>query len=249
VWGYKWAPRSPEKIIEEIELVKRLEPMMRAVSFDDDLFTCDRDRVCRLCDLLIERGTDLQWTCEMRADHVDEDLLTIMKKAGCQMVLIGVESGSQRMLKMMMKSIRIDDIEKAFDVVHRVGIESLAFVMVGLPGETEEDFRQTRRLLRTIKADRYEVKVYMPYPGTEMLDIAKEHGFNEPRSLVEWARNSEVHRSYIKDRNLSLVPWEKIQAFIRNLERRERQRKYWHEFKKNPLVAPFKAIRLLLRSR
>jgi anaerobic magnesium-protoporphyrin IX monomethyl ester cyclase len=249
VWGYKWAPRSPEKIVEEIKLVRHLEPRIGAVFFDDDLFACSRDRVGRLCELLIEKRMDLQWTCDMRVDQVDEDLLILMKKAGCRMLLLGVESGSQRMLDIAMKSVKVEQIKEAFKVVHKVGMESLAFIMVGLPGETEEDFRQTKRLLKTIKADRHELKVYMPYPGTKMLDVAKEHGFNEPRSLVEWARNSEVHRSYIKDRNLSRVPWEKIQAFARSLERRERRQVYWLEFKNNPLTAPLRALKRLIRPR
>jgi anaerobic magnesium-protoporphyrin IX monomethyl ester cyclase len=249
VWGYKWVARSPEKIVEEIMLVRHLDPKLGAVSFDDDLFACSHDRVGKLCELLIEKRMDLRWTCEMRVDQVDEDLLVLMKKAGCRMVLLGVESGSQRMLDIAMKSVKVEQIKEAFKVVHKVGMESLAFIMVGLPGETEEDFRQTKRLLKTIKADRHELKVYMPYPGTKMLDVAKEHGFNEPRSLVEWARNSEVHRSYIKDRNLSEVPWEKIQAFARSLERRERRQVYWREFKNNPMTAPLRALKRLIRPR
>jgi len=249
VWGYKWAPRSPEKIVEEIELIRHIEPRVSAVFFDDDLFSCDPGRIRRLCEIMIERNMDLPWTCEMRVDQIDEDLLTLMKKAGCRMVLLGVESGSQRMLDIMMKRTDIEDIKRAFDITHRVRVESLAFIMIGLPGETEEDFKLTKKLLKSIKADRHEIKVYMPYPGTEMLNIAKGHGFKEPRSLQEWATSSEVYRTYIKDRNLSELPWEKIQTFIRSLERKERRRIYWREFKKNPLTAPLRALRHFVRPR
>lgn len=249
MWGYRWSSISARRIVEEIRLIQSIEPRMNGVIFDDDLFAGSVDRVREFCKILIEEGIDLLWNCELRADQISEDLLGLMKRAGCRQVLVGVESGSQRLLDMTLKKTTVDDLKRSFDIIRKIGIEGDALIMVGLPGETEDDFRSTERLLEELRAYHYEFKVYMPYPGTELLEVAKAHGFIEPGSLTEWANRSEVHRTAIAERNLSKVPWKKVERLMDKMERRTRKARYWEAFKEDPLTAPARAVRLFKKSK
>lgn len=249
MWGYKWFARSAGSVIEEIALIKELYPQLGGMLFDDDLFAGDRRRVEELCNRLIESGADLLWCCELRADEIERDLLTLMSEAGCRQVLVGVETGSQRLLDMTMKGLRLEDVGAAFDALHEAGLEGVALLMAGLPGETEQDFVQTKHFLEHLGADYHEFKVYMPYPGTELYEVAKEHGFREPKTLEEWARQGEVHRSAISERNLSEVPWKRIEKLMTTMAKRARREAYWKEFKKAPLTAPIRGAKMISKKR
>ena len=74
MWGYKWTALSPERMVEEIELVRSIDPSIGAFIINDDLFSLETRRVSRFCTLLKEKGIDILWNCEMRADTVGPDL-------------------------------------------------------------------------------------------------------------------------------------------------------------------------------
>jgi radical SAM superfamily enzyme YgiQ (UPF0313 family) len=249
MWGYTWHARSAEKILAELRLIRKIYPPLNGVLFDDDLMAGDMKRLRRLCELLIETKTDILWNCQLRADEINEDLAGFIKEAGCRQVSVGVESGSQRLLDMTLKHVRLEDIKAAFDILHGVGIEGVAMLMVGLPGETEEDFAQTKRFLDRLEADSYMFAVYVPYPGTELYKVAREHGFEEPKTLKEWAMRGGEHHTMISRRNLSEVPWQRIDEFMTRMAKKARRMRYWREFKKSPLTAPMRGAKLLSRSR
>ncbi|MDD1765692.1 MAG: B12-binding domain-containing radical SAM protein [Methanomassiliicoccales archaeon] len=249
MWGHKWTSISAGRILEEIQHVQSIEPRMNGVIFDDDLFAGSVDRMREFCETVIERNVDILWNCELRADQIEEGLLRIMKEAGCRQILVGIESGSQRLLDIVLKKTKVEDMKRAFDIIRKTGLEGDALLMVGLPGETEDDFRQTEELLSRLKAYHYEFKVYMPYPGTQLLEVAKEHGFIQPQSLEEWAERSEVHKSTIAERNLSSVPTARVKRLIDKMERRTRNARYWDAFKSDPITAPTRAIRFLRKSK
>jgi anaerobic magnesium-protoporphyrin IX monomethyl ester cyclase len=249
MWGCRWSSISAQRIVEEIRLIQSIEPRMNGVIFDDDLFAGSIDRVREFCEIVIKDGSDLLWNCEFRADQISEGLLKLMKEAGCRQVLVGVESGSQRLLYLTLKKTTVEDLKRAFEIIRRTGIDGDALIMVGLPGESEDDFRRTEKLLDELRAYHYEFKVYMPYPGTELFEVAKAHGFIEAKSLSEWAKRSEVHRFAIAERNLSSVPWKRVEKLMNKMERRTRSARYWEAFKEDPITAPARAIRLFKGSK
>ncbi len=248
MWGYRWTSNSAERIIQEIDSVRSIEPRIGAINFQDDLFGLDKEKLKEFCRIMIERKMDVLWNCELRAKDVDLDVLRLMREAGCRQLLVGVETGSQRMLDLTRKGIAVEEIEKAFETIRKGDIESLAFIVLGLPGETREEFERTEKLLKRLRPDSVEFKAYMPYPGTELMTEAKRHGFVEPSSLIEWAERSDVLPGALKERNLSLVPYVEIERMMDRTWRRIRMWRYWREFKKNPASSPARAIRMLRKS-
>jgi radical SAM superfamily enzyme YgiQ (UPF0313 family) len=116
------------------------------------------------------------WNCETRADVVDEELLAELKRTGCVELLIGIESGSDRILKEIKKGITVEQVMKVARLLNRMGFIWGAFFMVGFPQETEEDVRLTMRLMGKIRADRINLCVFTPYPGCELYDKVVEMG-------------------------------------------------------------------------
>ncbi|HUL40028.1 MAG TPA: radical SAM protein, partial [Methanomassiliicoccales archaeon] len=210
MWGYRWTSRSAAKVVDEIQLVQHLEPRISAVIFDDDLFAGDVERVLEFCKELKERGMDIAWNCELRARDIKEPLVTAMKDAGCVELLIGVETGSDRLLSSILKGVGRKEIAEAFRIAHKAGLRCNAMLMVGIPGETIEDFRQTEALLKGLDADGYYFSLYLPSPGTAMFQLAKEHGFKEPSTLEEWADHYGYDVSQYPRVSMSEVPFDKV---------------------------------------
>ena len=98
IWGRMVRFRSPENIIKEITLLKN-KYKVKYLKIRDDTFTLNKDRAKNICKLMIKERLNLKWHCDTRADCVDKELIKLMRKAGCIHVSIGLESGSNKILK------------------------------------------------------------------------------------------------------------------------------------------------------
>jgi radical SAM superfamily enzyme YgiQ (UPF0313 family) len=130
------------------------------------------------------------WSCTVRVDLVDEDLLTHMNAAGCIGLNVGVESGSQRILDIVEKDIRLEKIEPAFRLITRKIVYCRAYFMIGIPGERKEDIEATIELME--KLGRLGVgvifSIFTPYPGTKLYNVVIESGLLPPEP--DWAQYS-----------------------------------------------------------
>jgi len=181
-YQYSVRLRSPEKLVEEMELLKRLGA--RHVHMYADLFTVNREQVVRLCELMIERNLQLDWTCNSRVDYVDEEMLRLMGKAGCQLISWGIESGNEMILKKVRKGYRMEQAKQALMWARKAGIKNWGYFIIGLPGETEETIRQTIDLAKSLPLDIALFHVAAPYPGTPFFFQAVENNWFRPG--VNW---------------------------------------------------------------
>ena len=114
-----------------------------------------------------------------------------MKKSGLTSVMFGVESGSQRMLDVMIKKVKRDDYIKSAQVLYDLGIEMYASFMFAMPGETTDDLKQTIKLMHEIKEVNPNTLlqncVFLPLPATKMFKDAVELGYQPPTTLQEWS--------------------------------------------------------------
>ena len=248
MWGYKWTSRSASKVVDEIQHVQGLDPRIDGIIFDDDLFAGDVDRIIEFCKELKERGVNIAWNCEVRAKDIKAPLVKTMKAAGCAELMVGVETGSDRLLSFILKGVKKEQIVEAFRVTHEAGMRANAMLMVGIPGETMEDFQQTVDMLDLLKADGYYWSMYLPGPGTALLQIAKEHGFKEPTTLEGWATLFGYDVSAYPSRSLSHVPYKKVKALIDKETKRVKYRAYRGAIKKDPLGAISRGVRGKVKS-
>jgi radical SAM superfamily enzyme YgiQ (UPF0313 family) len=167
--------RSSDNVLDELEeVVKKYN--QKSISFVDDTFTLNRERTKEICKKIIDRKLGIEWRCDTRADRLDEELISLMKEAGCICVRIGVESGSERVLRLMQKNEKKEDIRKAAVLIKKHGISLTAYFMAGFPGETNEDLRETIDFAKEIEADYYSLGIVSPYYGTDIYFMLKEQG-------------------------------------------------------------------------
>ncbi len=176
VWGGAGARmRAPDDVVAEI-LDQRDRYGARFITFWDDLFTANRPRTIALCEQLIARQAGVRWMCLVRANTIDDELLALMKQAGCVQVQMGVESGSDRILRAMRKGIRVDQVRRAAAMIRRAGLSFHAFLLIGVPTETREEMQATMRLIPEIEPDVVELSVFSPYPGSPFYEELRAAG-------------------------------------------------------------------------
>ncbi len=179
VYGNTLRLRSPENVMEEIELLYR-DWGVREVHFEDDTFNADRHWVNELLDLIIKRGYNkkLVFRVALRVNEklVDIDLLRHLKAAGIWFIYYGVENGNQAMLDRMHKDITIEEAKRAFKLTHSVGIKTEAFFIIGMPRETVQTIQESYNLYKEIKPFWGGFSRAMPFPGTEFTREVKAKG-------------------------------------------------------------------------
>lgn len=176
ITGKRWRGRSPENVIEEIQFLQS-EYSVRDVTFIDDLFTFDYQRVADICNLINSETDDITWTCSSRADIMSRhpEMASWLKSAGCHTIYIGAESGNQRILNLIKKGIRLSQIKKSVQIAKEVGLQVVLSFILGIPGETEEDMRSTIDFACSLDPDLAQFTICTPYPGTPMYDEAMEN--------------------------------------------------------------------------
>jgi len=167
VGGSRWRARTAIEVVDELVHMNR-EFGIQFVNFYDDNFTLHRARVVAICEEILGRGLRISWKCEGRVDGVDLELLQLMKKAGCITVAYGVESGNAKSLALLRKDVSIEKSRQAFAETKQAGLRSLAYMILGVPGETAADVRASIRFSKDLKADYVQFSSLTAMPGTDI---------------------------------------------------------------------------------
>lgn len=163
--GRKFRKRSVYNIVGEIKEVQQ-KYGINWFRFIDDCITLDNRWFTSLCFELKHLG--IKWTCLSRADLVNEKTLLYMKKSGCQEIFFGFESGSQKILDLMNKRIKVESNRKAIQMCKDVGMKSCAYMMFGFPGEDEVTVNETIKFLEESSPDKSRISTFIPIPNTDV---------------------------------------------------------------------------------
>ena len=185
VWGQHVRFRSPENVFEEIKHVND-KYGTTFFYFVDDTFSLNKKRAKKICELIVESNLDLDWICDTRVDTIDEDLLQLMKESGCVRVKMGVESGSERILRKVKKKITKKKVRDSVSIIKKVGIDLTIYLMIGFPSETEEEMQETLDFARELDPTYYSLSILAPYPGTEIYDDVIRSGIKLPKEHWEY---------------------------------------------------------------
>lgn len=167
-WGRRVRFHSPEYFVGMIEQLYRKGITFFFVS--DDTFTMRKDRVIRICRIIIEKGLKINWFAIARVNHVDEEMLCWMRKAGCIQISYGVESGSEKIRKVLNKDVRTEDVRNAFSLTTRYGILARAYFIYGSPGENSKTIQETIDLICGIKPMSIIFYILDIFPGTALYE-------------------------------------------------------------------------------
>jgi radical SAM superfamily enzyme YgiQ (UPF0313 family) len=169
VRGSGWRARSPENVVGEFKYLHSLG--VRNVWLVDDLFTVSRQRVQEICDLLLKEKINMNWSCQARVDCIDENTLFKMKEAGCRLISYGVESGNERVLKLIKKRLNLNKVREIIALTNKVGIETRCFFMMGFPTETKEEIEDTLKFALELNPTFITYSISTPLPNTELWDM------------------------------------------------------------------------------
>jgi hopanoid biosynthesis associated radical SAM protein HpnJ len=179
--GHVYRTRSAAKVVEEVARMKELFPQVVEFFFDDDTFTDDLPRAEEIARGLGKLG--VTWSCNAKP-NVPYETLKVLKENGLRLLLVGFESGVQKILNNIKKGTRLDFIRRFTADCHKLGIVIHGTFIVGLPGETRETIQETINFAKEINPHTIQVSLAAPYPGTFLYNQAVENGWMKGGDLV-----------------------------------------------------------------
>lgn len=180
--------RSSQNLIEEFKYIKEEMPFIKEIFIEDDTFTVNRKRVEEFCDLLIENEIKIPWSVNVRAD-VPSTLLKKMKKAGARLLVVGYESGDQRVLNLIKKGITLKQSLEFTRNAKKFGFQIFGCFMLGLPGETKKEIYKTYKFAEKLNPDMVFFQHAMPFPGTEFYKWLEKNHLLKAKKWSEWLDN------------------------------------------------------------
>lgn len=169
VYGQSYRRRSPQAVCDEIEWLQKNYDF-DLIWFVDDVFTVSHKWLADFHNELTKRDLQVNFECITRADRLNDEVIKLLKNCGCFRVWIGAESGSQRIIDAMDRRVDVGQVRDMIKSARRAGIQAGTFIMLGYPGETEADIRETVQHLKDSNPDLFTITVAYPIKGTGLFE-------------------------------------------------------------------------------
>lgn len=167
--------RSVESVLRELEAIRDAD-QLNYVIFLDDTFTINHPWVFEFCKVYPER-IGVGFSIHARAETMRPPLIEALAKAGCKHIVYGVESGSERVRRDIMKRpVKNDRLVEVFEATKDAGIMVTCNYMLGVPGEHPEDLQATMDLHARLKPTDFGYFVFYPFPGTPLFQTCRQQG-------------------------------------------------------------------------
>jgi anaerobic magnesium-protoporphyrin IX monomethyl ester cyclase len=193
VYAGTWRSLTVDEAMRRIRLLVH-DHGVKGILFTDDNFFGKQKWALEILRRIVDQGLDV--TVSKIDAHVSsfarlsDDELRLLARAGCKMVMMGIESGSPRILRMLNKPTRIPELLQLNRRLRGSGVRPHYFFMMGFPGETRDDLRQTLALKTQLSRDNPEAvprfNVFTAFPGTPLYDECLKHGLQPPEQLEDW---------------------------------------------------------------
>ncbi|HII15015.1 MAG TPA: radical SAM protein [Nanoarchaeota archaeon] len=195
--GRKVRERSVANIIEEIAYLQK-EYGVKEIHIIDDNFANRKERVLEFCNEVKKKQLKFTLTFPngIRLNCLDEEILKALKGIGCYSVIVGIESGSEKILKDMKKSLAPGIIKEKIKLIDSFGIDVTGFFIIGYPTETRETIEQTIKFAKGLKLKRAHFSLFLPLPGTEITEQLIKEG---KLKTVNWAGLSYTKVQYVPE--------------------------------------------------
>jgi anaerobic magnesium-protoporphyrin IX monomethyl ester cyclase len=191
IFGPKVRRRSPINIVAELKEL-HCKYGFNSFMFHDDCLTEDREWVENFCEEYRKIGSKKQFVCQSRVDLICKNinLLKMLRDIGLELMIIGFESGSQRMLDFIGKGTKVEQNFEATEICRKLGIKIWANYMLGLPGETKEEQRMTLEMIKKIRPYHCSPAYYTPHPGSRLFDYCQERDLSLIKRPEDYRRNT-----------------------------------------------------------
>lgn len=195
VYGQSYRRRSPKEVLKELlDIKEKYNP--DSIWFVDDVFTVSHKWLAEMADEMEKHDLHIPFECITRADRMTSDVIDILKRMGCFRVWIGAESGSQKIIDAMDRRVSVDKVREMIIEARAKGIESGTFIMVGYPGETEEDINETIHHLKVSNPDHFTITKAYPIKGTALYSEVEAISTHKPAWNLSTDRDIDFERTY-----------------------------------------------------
>jgi radical SAM superfamily enzyme YgiQ (UPF0313 family) len=195
MFGKRMRYRSPENVVAELKELHR-KWNFKSIKFYNSDFFARKNWVLDFCEEFAASGIKADIMIQTRASSLcrSEEALVALRDAGLKLVLMGWESGSQRMLDFMDKGCDVEDNYRSAELCRKHGIMFGGSFMFGVPTETAEDIKASVDLARKARPHFASVAFFTPLPGTHMYDYCEEHDLSlieDPDELLSFSPEKE----------------------------------------------------------
>jgi radical SAM superfamily enzyme YgiQ (UPF0313 family) len=191
--GRKWRANSPQYVLKHIEYLLKVY-RVDLIHLEDDNLSLDKRRFREIVDKLIQGKYGIKWDPPngVRVDTLDREILLKAKKSGCQYMVVGIESGVQRVVdNIINKKINLKKVIEVARICKEIRLELYAYYVIGFPGETLKDIEDTLNFTIKMLKKYYifpQISIATPLYGTELFEVCKKNGYLTdevtPKSLM-----------------------------------------------------------------
>lgn len=228
VWGRPFRKRSAQNVIREMVELKT-KYGIEELLFEDDNVTLDVKRSNEIFDLMIKEELGFKWDTPngVAAFSLDEPTIDKMKAAGCYKLNIAVESGNQAVLKNILnKPVDLKKVRRLVKYAQGIGLDVNIFLIIGMPGETIQQMRDSYRFAEDLGLYNPFVSVATPYPGSELYEVCRKKGYIRDAYSMD--------DLYITSCSISTEQWDGED--VRRIFREEYKRLQFNFYKMHPLL-------------
>ena len=233
VYGQSYRRRSPEKVVEELKHLKETyQP--DSIWFVDDVFTVSHKWLAAFREEVIRQDAGIPFECITRADRLNEQVINDLKAAGCFRIWIGAESGSQRVIDLMDRRVDVHKVREMIQLTRKKGMEAGTFIMLGYPGETEADIKETVKHLKESQPDHFTITLAYPIKGTRLYDEVEALHTKQ----LDWTQTTDRDRDF--ERTYSRKYYDYALRWVTN-------EVHWHKYKAANKYLSVKALKTKLK--
>ncbi|HTL81837.1 MAG TPA: radical SAM protein [Bacteroidia bacterium] len=234
VYGGTYRRRSAKLVVDEIEFLQQ-NYSFDNIWFVDDVFTISHKWMKAFADEIAQRKIEVRYEIITRADRLNEEVMDQLAASGCFRIWIGAESGSQKIIDAMDRRVEVKQVREMIKLAKKKNIEAGTFIMLGYPGETEEDILETIEHLSDSQPDYFTLTIAYPIKGTPLytetensfihppdwangtdrdIDFKRTHPKKYYEHAVRWVNNEVAYRkAKSSGRNISAVKF-KLKAVV-----------------------------------
>ena len=202
MFGKAYRKRSAKSLYDECVYITENFPEVKEILIDDDNFAVDQNNVRAFCQLMIDNKLKLKWVVQCRVT-LEYETMNLMKKAGCRLVVVGYESGSQKVLDGMHKGITIEQSRKFNDAAKKAHLRVHGCFMVGNPGETKDTMNETLEFSKKLHMDTVQYFPLIVYPGTEAWIWAEQNNYITAKNYDQWLTTDGMHNCVLSTPEVS----------------------------------------------
>jgi anaerobic magnesium-protoporphyrin IX monomethyl ester cyclase len=215
VYGGTYRRRSPQLVAQEMKHIKdTYNPDM--IWFVDDVFTIHHKWLTEFADEVKKQDAVIPYEIISRADRLNEEVIKTLKASGCFRVWVGAESGSQKIIDAMDRRVDVMQTREMIRLAKQHGLEAGTFIMLGYPGETKQDIKETIEHLVQSNPSQYTITVAYPIKGTELYNEVKNEFLDQ---RLEWEtstdRDIDFKRTHPKQYYQYAIQWVMNEVYLK----------------------------------